>query len=117
MELEDFISETLRQIIDGVKGAQEHAKEQGAKVNPIYVQTGHSTYAVEVSTQAPIQFVDFDVAVTETKGKEAKGGIGVFFGGVGIGAKGTSDASNQSTNRIRFTIPVSLPRDEGDKAE
>ncbi len=34
MELQDFIKETLKQIISGVRSAQESAIELGAKINP-----------------------------------------------------------------------------------
>lgn len=34
MELKDFVAETLNQIIDGVKTAQEHAKKVDAGINP-----------------------------------------------------------------------------------
>jgi len=34
MELKDFISETLKQIIDGVSDVQSFAKGKGAAINP-----------------------------------------------------------------------------------
>ena len=34
MELKDFITETLTQMMEGVKNAQEKAKEFGAIINP-----------------------------------------------------------------------------------
>ena len=34
MELKDFVSQALIQLIDGVKEAQEHADKQGAVVSP-----------------------------------------------------------------------------------
>ena len=34
MDLREFVSQTLGQIIEGVKAAQEAAKAHGAEVNP-----------------------------------------------------------------------------------
>jgi len=98
MKLEDFISETLNQIVAGVKTAQEHTKGTGAKINPSHGRPSTNP-----------QPVDFDVAVTTTEGTNKKGGLGVFVYGIGIGAQGAKDISNQSISRIRFQVPVQLP--------
>ena len=34
MKLQDFVSETLQQIIRGIKDAQEKTKDSGAEVSP-----------------------------------------------------------------------------------
>lgn len=34
MDLKDFVSETLKEIIEGVKDAQDFAIENGAVINP-----------------------------------------------------------------------------------
>ena len=34
MDLKDFVSETLKEIISGVEEAQEYAKKHGAVINP-----------------------------------------------------------------------------------
>jgi hypothetical protein len=78
MKLEDFVSETLKELIDGVKTAQKHAVSKGARVNP------HSP--VNRDNQ---QTVEFDVAVTTTAGTQTKGGIGVFVGPVGARLSGS----------------------------
>ncbi len=39
MDLETFIAETLRQIVTGVKTAQEHLDCKGAKINPFHPAT------------------------------------------------------------------------------
>lgn len=54
--------------------------------------------------------VEFDVAVTAEEAKGTKGGIGVFMGSVGLGAQGQSETKNTSLGRIKFSVPVSLPR-------
>lgn len=98
MKLEDFISETLEQIISGVEKAQDETEKSLAIINPL-----GPGYKLSVQT------VEFDVALSEMKSKKAKGVIGVFFPPVGVGGQGQSDTSNISTNRIKFSVPLILP--------
>lgn len=108
MELKDFISETLNQIIDGVKDAQEHAKGTGAAISPM-------AYGGEPGPELngmPVKDIEFDVAVTATEGTKTKGGIGVFVGPVGLGTHGQSDTASSSISRIKFVVPLSLPEQQ-----
>ena len=98
MELKDFIEETLKQIISGVRSAQENAIELGAKINP----RGGSV--VEMRN------VHFDVAVGTSKETETKGGIGVVVvPGGSAGSQDQSDVASSSMSRIKFSVPVKLP--------
>jgi len=56
--------------------------------------------------------VEFDVALTTVEGGQAKSGIGVFVGPVGVGTQAQIDAQNSVVNRIRFSVPVLLPQQE-----
>lgn len=48
MDLKDFVSETLKEIIAGVKEAQEYAKEHGAIINPTkFGIVAPTTYHIE----------------------------------------------------------------------
>ena len=114
LKLEDFVSETLKQIINGVKSAQDHAKECGGEVNPkglaFYLRDGQQTAVIYDSESGrPIEKIDFDVAVSASSGEATKGGVGVFVFGVGAGVKGSSDSKTESMNRISFSVPVSFP--------
>lgn len=98
MELQDFIAETLKEIISGVRRAQESAIELGAKINP----RGGSI--VEMRN------VQFDVAVSTSEGAEKKSGISVFVGPVGsVGSQNQSDLMSSSMSRIKFSVPLKLP--------
>ncbi len=98
MELQDFIGETLKQIISGVRNAQESAIELGAKVNP------------RGGSFVEMRDVHFDVAVSTSEGTETKGGIGVFVNPVGsVGSQDKSDVASSSMSRIKFSVPVKLP--------
>jgi hypothetical protein len=109
MELKNFVSQTLQEIISGIKDAQNSGIEEGGTINPPDQRGGNSTYAHGLNGN-PIQNIDFDIAVTVIEGKETKGGIGVFTGSVGLGTQGRSDTSNTSYSRIKFCIPVTFPQ-------
>jgi len=100
MKLQDFVAETLNEIVVGVKKAQASAVEQGAMINPLHILPGNARF----------REVDFDVAVTTSEGTEKERGLGVFVGSLGAGAKGKTDVSNVTVNRITFSVPVLLPR-------
>jgi len=111
MKLQEFLSETLKEIVAGVKESQEYADSQGAKVNPQALYRGDSKtmFMIDSRTNQPFCNVEFDVAVTSTEGSVKEGGAGVFVAAIGIGAKKTSDTSSSSVSRIKFSVPIVLP--------
>ena len=107
MDLQHFISESLKQIISGVKSAQEHAIENGAKVNPKPFVCDQDRLDEETDTR--IVDIAFDVAVTVTEGTENEGGLRIAGGFLDIGGGRKSDSTNTSINRIQLAIPIVLP--------
>ena len=103
-----FMQSSIKQIINGVKEAQGEAKNAGAIISPDshldYDSKKHLFCAGRL-----VEHVEFDVAVTTSKGKETKGGLGIFVAGFGVGTQGKSDASNISVSRIKFSTSVVLP--------
>jgi hypothetical protein len=95
MNLEDFISETLSQIVSGVKKAQEATKNKDAIIVP-YHSTGGN--------------VDFDVAVTVVDGKETSGKAGISVWSIGAGLSGKLESSTSTASRIKFSIAIELPK-------
>jgi hypothetical protein len=113
MQLKDFVSNTLNEIVEGIVAAQEFGRERGALVNPKGL-TGLKTsvtYWDSATGTAPEQ-VEFDVAITAGEGKGTKGGIGVFVGSFALGSQGESESSKSSVSRVKFSIPVHFPRTE-----
>ena len=98
LQLRDFVAETIKQVIDGVATAQQYATSKHATVNP-----RPSRYSQRVES------ISFDVAVTAMKGAKTQGGIAVFTGMIGLGSKRQSEKSNETVNRIQFSVHVSLP--------
>ncbi|MEY2557451.1 MAG: hypothetical protein QOE34_876 [Verrucomicrobiota bacterium] len=113
MELREFVAETIKEVIDGVLSAQEYAKGKGSHVNPpINFRTDQGMAMWDRNTAQPIQSISFDVAVTAAEGTKTQGGIAVFAGAFGLGSKGQSDKSNETINRIQFSVPIALPISE-----
>jgi hypothetical protein len=110
MKLDDFVSETLKQIIRGVAEAQEYALTQNAKVNPdetIY-SGNHQGNIICGETGRPLQIVDFDVAVTVTE-QQTTGKDDMSVGSISVTSANSNISQNSSVNRIQFKVPVLLP--------
>jgi len=114
MELKDFISETLTQIIEGVNEAKNNIKDNGAEINPSLM--GDINYVAKhggglhTNRGNYAQIVEFDVAVTATEGKGTKGGIGIVTGAINLGSAGQSKTENTSVSKIKFNVPLALPK-------
>lgn len=113
MNLKEFISESLTQLIDGVIDAQKRTRGLGAEIVPPVFNLPKSMERMEDVYHAGRRFlahlVDFDVAVTVSETKEAGGTVGVVVAGIGLGGKGKSRANTDTTSRIRFKVPVMYP--------
>ena len=95
MDLKNFVSETLQQIMSGVAGAQSRS-EQG-EVNPDTSRTVSKEWATSKSGRM-VHNVDFDVAVSVAEASETQGGIGLVVGPVLLGSKGQSHEENSSVS-------------------
>ncbi len=83
IKLEDFVSETLKQIINGVAAAQEHAASRGGLVNPrdTSFKSGEGIAKLYRAYDASlVEEIRFDVVVTTLESTGTEGGIGVFVG-------------------------------------
>ena len=111
MKLEDFVLETLRQIIGGVKAAQEATKDSGAVICQSYGVSAECAAKANriMSSGGFVEHVGFDVAVSISEGAGSQGGLGIFISGFGVGGKKTSQESSVSNQRITFSVPVRFP--------
>lgn len=114
MDLQTFVEETISQIASGVKNAQSKTNEHGARINP------HLSSDAELSAKNGIliasgeaaQLMQFDVALTVSEGSGTKGGIGVSVGAITLGSAGQSNNESSSMSRVKFVVPIVLPKDE-----
>lgn len=115
MELKEFVTESLAQIVEGVVDAQKRILPAGGEVNPSLA--GMPPSLLKDSLMAiprptgprQVLLVDFDVAVTVEEGATKKGGIGVVGGVFGLGAQGSLDKNSTALSRIQFRVPLVLP--------
>jgi len=109
MELKEFVAETLSQIIEGVRIAQQ--SEEGANVNAAMAGADFGGHIVNVGTYGVATRVDFDVAVSA----ETKGGAGAKLSVFGVGVEGGAGHTAGSANRISFSVPVRLPDGDSER--
>lgn len=105
MDLNEFVCETLKEIISGVRDAQEYARENGACINPAEFGTlSKPEHVIDMGDGklSIVQPVSFDICVTGKKTKSTKGGIEIFSGGY--------EGEKRTENRVRFSVAVALPR-------
>jgi hypothetical protein len=118
MRLNEFVEKSLTQIIDGVRKAQEYAEEKEALVNPRGLHWKqdpgeyHLTVDMKLAEELYLipQMIDFDVAVTVAEGEEIKVAAGLFGGALGLGAQDKISDANTIVSRLRFAVPMILPR-------
>lgn len=120
MELREFVAETLKELIAGVKDAQQFAKENGALISPnlkVYQNSiGNSSHPVYYGsdgvTNHIMQVIEFDIAVTTATKDTEKGGIGVVSAILNAGVSSENQDTASEVSRIKFTIPVMFPIQE-----
>ena len=96
MELKEFISNALVDLVLAIEDAQERTKDSAASIS--YSGSGYN--------------VEFNISLTESESKDKSGGIGVAFGNLGIKGNAKSNDSNISLTSIRFSVPVAYPKDK-----
>lgn len=115
MNLKEFVAESLKEIIDGVKEAQDHAKNTNAEVCPSLTRFGEGkeAYYVSSNTAQKVVYVDFDVAVSAEEGtnkeRGGRGGIKVAFMKVEAGLDIKKTEKESTISRLQFRLPVVWP--------
>ena len=99
------VSRALTEAIGGVLDAQKEVGE-GAAINPWV----HSRTTV-AGTNVRLEHMEFDVAVTVSDERSGGGKIGVSV----VGLEGTKSTSEQTSNRLRFKVPLAWPLDPNSK--
>ncbi len=94
MELDEFVQATLRQILRGVRDAQEEAGQLGATVNPTHSSGKFGNFHAASGTY--IQNVEFDVGLSVTESSESGAGLRVGIPWIGGGLEAVKEASQDS---------------------
>lgn len=117
MELRDFITTTINEIVAAVVLSQRYVTKCNidAEVAPRDPLIGSATIgrvkAYENGSRAIITEVQFDVAVTTSDEQGIKGGAGIKVVGIDlrIGADAAKTSAASAVTRISFNVPVILP--------
>lgn len=110
MDLKDFVSQSLIQIVEGVVSASKVVSDLGGAVSPAYSARREETLGHTTDGSGrPVQGVEFDVAVVASTeaASEASGGLRISV--LSVGMKGSDKDSQQTTSRISFTVPLASP--------
>jgi len=119
VSLDQFIEETLSAILRGVSNAQkldeakETAPEDDTLVNPDIMygaDSGPKGKNYATIGRNLVHMVDFDVAVTTSEKTAAEGKAGVFVAVLGLGVKGEISEQGGVVSRIKFQVPIALPK-------
>jgi hypothetical protein len=124
MQLQEFVTGSIVQIVKGIEDAVAQLKDTTAIVSPGTSLLSHKDWQAANSYYDPtsnrstrvIHSVDFDVAVYVSEGKETKGEIGVVAGVIALGSQGKSDESTSSQSRLKFSVPMVLPAGDASKS-
>lgn len=114
MKLQDFITETLVQINEGVKNAKNKLENNQLQINPYLTErlTGISENPDLIGFSEGkriVQMVNFDVSVTAETEKDKEGNIKVASSLIEVGLFGKKKNIEQNVSKIRFSIPISFP--------
>ena len=106
MELQEFIKQSLVQIVKGVNEAQNEAIDVGARINPVgkLLSGGGETHFVQ--TELNPQSIQFDVAISVSEEKTAGGKISVLANILNLGAEAKMENLSSLVHRIKFEVPV-----------
>jgi len=104
MELKEFISKALQDIIGGVIDAQEKVPKGFIIPNVV-----NNFKSIE-SGISDIQTVEFEVSVIADKktGSEAK--LSVVAAVIGGNVKGSLNQSTSNVSKLSFKIPIQFPK-------
>jgi hypothetical protein len=111
MQLSEFVAETIRAIVAGIVNAQGAAAEAGAVVNPdgVIRSKGDDSPCL-IGDARMIREVEFDVAVTAGDSEKSGVGGGVTLSVLSFGAKSESERRDSTVTRVRFSVPLVLPK-------
>lgn len=123
MDIAEFVEAVLRQIIDGVSRAQDSTRLPGKHVSEADIINPAIMYSADgapkgkyYATQGRnlVHFVEFDIAVTTEATDAVSGGGKIRVLGIGAGAEGSIASKETIASRVKFEVPITLPRSSDD---
>lgn len=124
VELQQFVTEALMAVIDGIADAQSNLNavgHKGAIINPAgaYVNSDRIRVVLpsnKTDNTLPVQMMSFDIAVWSEKsgnyGTNGEGGVNIRVVSSRIGTGYSKEEIEGLVSRIKFEVPVVFPRDQ-----
>lgn len=111
MDLADFITDTLTAIMNGIVQAQGQLGGTDAVICPDSTGGANDLYFHgQASGPRRLEPVEFDVSIVVESGTEAGGKGAVRVAGLQLGGGAHRAQRSETTHRLKFSIPVALPR-------
>ena len=107
MDLKTFISESLKQIAQGIQEAQ--SSDTGAWICPSVIDKEKPQARAPNHHYPHVQEIDFDIAVTVTEDARKEGSARLSVMSVKIGGTLEKASVNSTVSRVRFSLPVRWP--------
>ncbi|KZL05508.1 hypothetical protein [Pseudovibrio sp. Ad26] len=103
MELKEFVTQSLQQIVEGIQEAQ--AASGGEHINAGLQGISLNGNLINGGSLGVFSTVEFDVAVSAEHNGGGKAALKVF----GVGVEGGGQTAASYANKIKFSVPVRLP--------
>ena len=97
IQLKDFVQRALVEVAEGVRGANRELKTSGQ----------HNVFSLQCNVgdrNKVHRGIEFDVALTASKGGKDSSGFMVALASLGGGAKAERLTENELVHRIRFEV-------------
>lgn len=114
MNIKDFVKESLMQIAESINEVNAELEEKGTYI-PSGDMTGEGVLFTIVKGTETRHFikVEFDLAVTVSKDNKTAGGGGLSIASLAnVGVKSEANVGNKEVSRIKFMVPMALPKKE-----
>lgn len=118
MYLQEFVQETITQLVEGLVEAQKKVKGKGCIIIPNEIWTPDATSQPMIFTSPRnkdnsgryVSMIEFDVAITVDNKEGLDGKLKVKVAGIlDVGGGGEMAKTDTTTSRIKFKVPVALP--------
>jgi hypothetical protein len=113
MDLKKFITQSLVEIMTGLKDAQDQLRGSHARICPTLSDAitpgGQQTLIGRSTKGQAIALVEYDIAVEASNEAGGGGEIKVLGGLIGAGVEGKKSKAEKIASRIKFSVPVAYP--------
>lgn len=111
MNIQEFIKETIQQIVIGTSEANKEIKKYEALLpnTNCALKQENFQYYEEYGKKRILTEVKFDIAVTVAQNEDSSIEGGIKVCGINFGSDGSNSNSNQTSSRVQFKLNLVLP--------